>query len=240
MKFALKPPQRSSSPSPSPVGTVDFDVLRSRLESAVASPSVIAVTSATAEDGKEMVARGLAYSLVNTDYTTLLLDTSSGGNGLPKPPQRLTFVEAGRLLSSDSASAKLSVLDLSDLLLQKTTSKRHMETTFRVLLTKFDYVIVNTEFGGSTAFASSIIAAADAVLVTVKKGRRETSEDRRLAASLGRLGTRFLGAVVVDPTVIDHAPTITRLSESILGWHRNEPPRLENEHQHRGVTEWPK
>jgi hypothetical protein len=40
--------------------SVNFDLLRVRLEQEVALPAVIALTSATPEDGKEIAARGLA------------------------------------------------------------------------------------------------------------------------------------------------------------------------------------
>jgi hypothetical protein len=93
------------------------------------------------------------------------------------------------------------VLTLDDVTLQRTTSLRAMNATLDILRSNFDYVVISTEFGMSTAFGTAVTAGADAVLVSVKTGRRETKNDDGLASALDRIGPRFLG--VVTPSIID-------------------------------------
>jgi hypothetical protein len=184
-------------------GDANFDMLRARLEFKVASPAVVAFTSGSAADGKESSAAELAYSLAMCGYTTLLLDTRLASRGQVLPPQRLTFEEAGSQLARESGTGKLALLNLDHLLAHNVTSQR-IASAFKVLRSTFDYVIVNTECGASTAFAKSVMTAADAVLVTVGTGRRINAADLILAKDLERLGPRFLGIVAI------HQPTVKR------------------------------
>jgi Mrp family chromosome partitioning ATPase len=222
----------------SAVGTATFDLLRARLEFEIAPPAVIAITSSTAEDGKEIAARGLAYSLATTGYATLLLDTCLASRSPSMPPQKLTFEEAGRQLTPDSGAGTISVLNLGDLLMQKVTNQRHIASALGILRSKFDYVIINTDNGGSTAFAASVVATADAVLVTVKKGRRKTVDDARLSAGLERIGPRLLGVIALDPSIIKVDPTVAHVPDAIPDWRGRETAQVNKEHRHREVAEW--
>ena len=197
-------------------GSAKFDLLRARIEVEIGRPAVLAVTSSTAGDGKEITARSLAYSLSYTGYSTLFIDTSLASRSLSKPAEGLALDEIGRQQPTpDAGSGNLAVLTLSAPTLQRTTSQRGMQSALEILRSKFDYVIVSTEYATSTSFAASIIAAADGVLVSVKTGRRQTPEDGRLAAELGRMGPRFLGIVAIDPSVIKEDPTITPVTDVI-------------------------
>jgi Mrp family chromosome partitioning ATPase len=217
--------------------SADFDLLRAKLEFEVARPAVIAITASTAEDGKDTVARELANSFVNTGYTTLYLDTCLAGRTRAKPAQRLTLEEAGREIVPDPGDGELTVLSLDDMLLQRTTSQRHIQAALAMFRNKFDYIIVNTEYGDSTAFAASVIVTADAVLAIVKKGRREEPEDARLAASLERIGSRFLGVVAVDPSIFVEDPAVSAVA--IPDWRRTQKALANKEHQRREIVEWP-
>jgi hypothetical protein len=217
-------------------GNGTFDLLRARIESEVAPPAVIVITSSTAEDCQEIAARELAYSLSITGYATLYLDTRLASRGPSAPPQRLTLEEAGRKLAPDPGAGKLAVLNLGDMLMQKTTNQRHIRATLEVLRSKFDYVIVNTEHGGSTAFAATMVATSDAVLVTVKKGRREVPEDARLGADLDRVGSRFLGVVSLDPSVFKADAKVAPALDSIRDWRR--PAHEDDEYRRHEIAEW--
>jgi Mrp family chromosome partitioning ATPase len=184
--------------------SANFDLLRVRLEQEVALPSVIALTSATPEDGKEIVARGLAHSLAICGYSTLFIDTALAERTVPMLPRGLAIEEIGRRQSpADAATGRLAVLTLDDVTLQRTTSLRAMNATLDILRSNFDYVVISTEFGMSTAFGTAVTAGADAVLVSVKTGRRETKNDDGLASALDRIGPRFLGVVALTPSIID-------------------------------------
>jgi Mrp family chromosome partitioning ATPase len=219
------------------IGTDTFDMLRAKLEFEVAPPAVIAITSSTAEDGKEIVARGLAYSLATAGYATLLLDTCLASRSPSMTPQRLTFEEAGRQLTPESGPG-IAVLNLGDLLMQKVTSHRHILSALEILRSKFDYVIINTDCGGATAFAATVVASADVVLVTVKEGRRKTADDARLSGGLEHIGPRFLGVVALDPSIIKDDPTIAPVPDAISDWRRGGIEHVNKEHQPREIVEW--
>jgi Mrp family chromosome partitioning ATPase len=224
----------------SAVETPSFDLLRAKVEFELGPPAVLAITSSTAEDGKEVTARGLAYSLAATGYATLYLDTCLTRRGLSlPPPQRLTFEEAGRQLTPDPGAGKLAVLNLGDLLMQRVTNQRHVISALEILRSKFDYVIINTEYGGSTAFAATVVNAADAVLVTVKTGRRESPEDARLSAALEHIGPRFLGVVAIDPAMMNDDPSTAAVADGTAEPHRGHLAHVEKELQRREMVEWP-
>jgi len=185
-----------------------LDLLRARVELAVASPAVIAVTSATTGDGREIAAQGLAYSLSMAGYSTLFIDTALVSRTLTALPRGLGIEAIGRQqVPSDPGNGRLAVLTQNDVTLQQTTSLRGMRAAVEILRSKFDYVVVSTEFGMSTAFGAAIAATADTVLVTFKTGRRKTAADERLAAVLGLIGSRFSGVVAVYPSVIESNAT---------------------------------
>jgi hypothetical protein len=168
--------------------------LRVRIEQAVPVSSVIAITSATAQDGKEIAARGLAYSLSLSGYSTLFIDTALATRTLAAVPRGLGIEEIGRRqVPSESAPGRLAVLTLDDITLHRTTSLRGMRAALDILRSKF---------GRPTAFGEVVAAGADAVLASVRLGRRPKDADGQLAAALGQARPRFVGVVTICPKVI--------------------------------------
>ena len=103
-----------------------LDMLRARVEIAVAGPAVIAMTSATTEDGREIAAQGLAYSLSMAGYSTLFIDTALATRTLTALPRGLGIEEIGRRQTPEPGNGRLAVLTLNDVTLQQTTSLRGM------------------------------------------------------------------------------------------------------------------
>ena len=196
--------QNSSAPESA---TADFDLLRARVEGDVQRPAVVAITASTAGDGKEMAARGLAYALAEAGYQTLFIDaTPSRGSGRSSM-QAPTLEEIARRLTIDSGVGNLAVAIVDDPALQRRTSQRNVQSALDMLRSKFDYIVVSAESGTSSPFGAAIVSGANAVLVTVKKGRRQKSGDARLATTLKRLGARFLGVVALDSSVTEADPS---------------------------------
>jgi hypothetical protein len=232
MKLGLN----STSPG---AGSASFDDLRAQLEGGVSRPAVIAIASSTSEDGKEIAARGLAHSLATTGYTTLLINVGLSGRGPAKQSSGLPLDEIVSRISTPSAgSGNLSVLTLSDPALQRTTSQRGVESALAILRRKFEFVVISTEFDASPSFTTSIVATADAVLVTVATGRRAKSDDARLSALLDRIGSRFLGVVAIDRAVIKEAAA-TFKADTILEGQRGRAALPEREHTRREVVNSP-
>jgi Mrp family chromosome partitioning ATPase len=229
----------NENPSSPAAGSAKFDLLRVRLETEVARPAVIALTSSTAEDGREIAARALAFSFVTVGYSTLFVETSLANRSQSESSPGLTLDEIGRLQSTPVPGPRMvAVLALSDLTLQRTTGQRVLQSALEILRSKFDYVIISTGYGAATSFAESIVTAADAVIVTVKKGRREDPSDARLSANLEHIGPRFLGVVALDPSIIK-ADQITPVPAARPDTRRTQTAQPEKERQRREIAESP-
>ena len=217
-----------------------FDVLRSRIEVEVERPAVIAITSSAAEDGKEAVAYGLATSLSKSGYITLFIDTSPSSYELSRTSDARSLEEIARLQPIPDISAEnLACLKLSDSALQSRSNYRSMRIAFACLQSKFDFVVISTDYGARSSFAASVLMAANAVLVSVKTGRRQASEDARIARGLDRLGPRFLGVVALHPGLIADSQSILDADGTIPTVHRSQPTKAGDDNRRREVAEWP-
>jgi hypothetical protein len=231
----------SERPSPVLIANPVFDSLRARVESDIAPPAIIAITSALAEDGREAASRGLASSLVATGYATLLLDTALGSRNLFSPAAGLKFDDIARQLAApEPASGKLAFLTLSDALMQRTTSQRQVQSAFEILRTKFDYIVISTGLGVSNSFATSVINGAESVLVSVKLGRREQREDSVLSRNLAPLGPRFLGVIALDAATIKDPSTISAVPHVFSNASRSPPAPVETDLRRREIVGWPR
>lgn len=174
-----------------------FDVLRAKVEVEVSHPGVVAITSATNEDGREVTARSLAESLAVAGYSTLLIDVLSESTSAQGPAQGFTLEEIGRwVMLSESTSTLVAVNVVESG--QRATNQRRIRAAFEVFRQKFDYTVISAGFQGPPdPFVRNVLSVVNAVLVTVRTGRRQARDDERLAADLKRLGPRFLGLVPI-------------------------------------------
>jgi hypothetical protein len=225
----------SARPLPFQGGDTSFDLLRARVERDIAPPATIAITSAFTEDGRELASRGLASSLAVTGYATLLVDTSLGSRSLFTPPPGLGFDDIARQVTAPGpARGRLAFLTLSDAILQRTTSQRKVQSAFEILRTKFDYIIFCTG-GASDSFAASVLTEADSILVSVKLRRRERREDAVLSRDLGKMGSRFLGVIALEPASII-LPSIAAVPYSFSIARRSSATSVESDLRRRSVA----
>jgi Mrp family chromosome partitioning ATPase len=230
----MKPNVNLSSPA---AGSANFDLLRVRIEGEVARPAVIALASSTAEDGREIVSRALASSLATAGYSTLLVETSLTSRGKSKPNPGLTLEEIGCLQATPAPRPGIvAALTLSDLTLQRTTGQRSLESALETLRSKFDYIVFSTGYGAASSFAESIVTAADVVLVTVRKGRREGSDDARLCAVLDHIGSHFLGVVALNPSIINDEP-VNPVPVTVPIGRRNQTAQVDMKRERREIAE---
>jgi Mrp family chromosome partitioning ATPase len=229
----------NENPSSPVAGSAKFDLLRVRLESEVARPAVIALASSTAEDGREIAARVLASSLATAGYSTLLVETSLASRGQSKSNPGLTLDEIGSLQATPAPGPGVfAMLTLSDLALQRTTGQRALQSALETLRGKFDYVVISTGYGAASSFAESIVTAADVVLVTVRKGRREGASDARLCTVLDHIGSRFLGVVALDPSIVNDEP-VSPVPAAVSIGRRNQTAQVDKGRQRREIAESP-
>lgn len=227
-----------ASPASPAIGRAGFDVLRGRIEVEVVRPAVIAITSSTAEDGREIATRALAESLASTGYLTLWIETSLSGSGLYEPAAGLGLEDIGHLIArSEPAVGSISMLNLGNRELQNTTSQMAMESTLENFRSKFHYVVISTEFASAPQFASSIFTSADAVFVSIKMGRRQRSVDVRLATELKRIGSCFMGAVAIDPAIVEASSVVFSVPALIPDGRRTQVKRTDRDLQRREVVE---
>jgi Mrp family chromosome partitioning ATPase len=193
--------QEASALSP---GSPEFDLLRSLLETELSRPAIVAITSSSADDGKELASRGLATSLATAGYMTLLIDATPIAHPTSKA-STTSFEEAARRVVPKAESGTLHELSFTNPRTQKTASQRDIQNAFADLRAKFDYIVITTGSGLQTSFASSLLIAADAVLVTVRLGRRQSRDDARLSSLCDRDDVRFLGVVAIESAAIKEA-----------------------------------
>jgi Mrp family chromosome partitioning ATPase len=198
---------------------------------------VIAIIASTAGDGEQVAARGVASSLASAGYSTLFVDASLSSQHQSKSGPGLSLDEIGLLKSTPEPKPGIvAVMTLGDPTRQKTTSQRDVRSAFSIFQSRFDYVVISAEYGASKSFATSVFNAADAVVVSVRKGRREQLDDARLAAALEGIGSRFLGLVALDPATIENYSLATNISTT-LGVRRGRTTAFKKEHKRRENAE---
>ncbi len=207
---------------PSDAVSGNFDLLRVRLETTFAKPAVVVVAATTTADGGEVVARGLASSFARSGYSTLFVDTSPDARNVTKSRAEFLLDEMGPLSSPDPKSGIVSVVAMRDRTPQRMTSQRDVQSALSEFRNKFDYVLVSADYSASKSFATSLFTAADATVVSVTKGRRESADDTRLAAALESIGSRFLGVIAV---------TLEVERPSFVGGTFSTPINLRREHR---------
>jgi Mrp family chromosome partitioning ATPase len=217
-----------------------FDLLRAKVEGDVPNPAIIAVTSSTHEDGRDVVARELASSLAATGYSTMLILAGDSKSGAPKTADTLPLDEIGRRELASASTSKLALVSIGDAV-QRSTNQRHIKDAFELFREKFDYVVISAGFESqANPFASTVIGVANAVLVSVKQGRRKSRVDARLSVQLNRLGSRFLGLVAMTKSTIEAstAALSVRPSPTSEAW-RTPMTSVEKSSTRREVAEWP-
>jgi hypothetical protein len=226
------------SPAFPAAGRAGFDILRGRIEVEVVRPAVIAITSSTADDGREIATRALAESLASTGYLTLWIETSLNSGGLYAPAAGLGLAEIGQLIArSEPTAGSIAMLNLGNRALQNTTSQMAMESTLDNFRSKFHYVVISTEFSSAPQFASSIFTSSDAVFVSVKMGRRQKSADVRLAAELKRIGSCFMGAVAIDPAIVAASSVVSNVPAIPGDGRHSHTMRVDRDRQRREIAE---
>jgi Mrp family chromosome partitioning ATPase len=199
----------------------DFELLRNRFEAETVRPGLIVTTSATSMDGKELTARGLAYSFAVAGYRTLLIESALSDRIAIKSVHGLTLEElVEKTVPTDLNHGNFTVLNLELQTLQKSANQRILQTAIESLRNKFEFIVAIAETGLTTPFAATLTTAADFVVVSVRIGRRVGRKDADLANSLQSLGARFSGVVALEPEVINSEIISAFSPDSNLGSRR--------------------
>lgn len=176
-----------------------FDEIRTTLQSALALPFVICVTSSQAADGKTSLSVGTARAFARAGFETLIVDANPlapgvaqalGLKALPSPPTldsaTLTITPAGGLLSAASIATHRLADDAKPADVR--AFAQHLRTAYNVTIVDLSEVF----FGD---FAVHWCAAADGVVIAARYARFADDDDHRLVATLEHAGATIVGCV---------------------------------------------
>jgi Mrp family chromosome partitioning ATPase len=159
-----------------------FRALRGRIETTLPEHAVIAVTSALQGDGASVTAAGLAEALKGAGYRCVLVDA------------RGEFGDADPAIAYDFRLSPPSGM---------TISRGFALSAFRQLRSEADYIVVDTPPSSIDGSALVTCSAADAILVTIRSGRRQAEADQQLSEILGSAGNTVLGIVLVSDELLE-------------------------------------
>jgi hypothetical protein len=173
------------------------DGARFRLEAQIGTPSVVHVSAANDEDGASTFASLLARSFAVAGTPTIVV------SGVPTA----TRASASHTVENIDRAIRITAvgqpdhLTLDNVDLRTTADVRRLYESLRqryaVSITSHRY-----EGGGVT---SALASLADAVLISLLKGRSVRESDRTLNAYLASIPVQVLGAVFVDAATIRSA-----------------------------------
>jgi cellulose biosynthesis protein BcsQ len=191
-----------------------FDLLRARIENSVNQPGVVAVTSAARSDGKTAAAHGLATSLGSAGYRTLLIDVGVQKDVSVWPASRASMEDVLIEAARESAVPRVSIASLASPALRRDSSLPTVSRALAAVRGSYDYIVVDAGCALESALSAHFVSSADAVLVSVRAGRRRLAQDARLAESLDLLDAQFFAVVAISPSMIDSESTIVRVRSS--------------------------
>jgi len=173
----------------------------------------IVITSPSPSDGKTMTALNLALVLAQDESkAVLIIDADLRKPGLRDYFQHRPKIGLIELLAREiGLSSGLFRLDGSRLIVlpsgaratnpAELLSSPKMEELLRVLVSRFDYVIIDTPPVGAFVDADGLASVADATILVVRSGQ---TLRRRVAAAVETVSKhRFLGVILND---VRHTP----------------------------------
>ena len=183
-----------------------MSVLRARIETKVATPGIIIVTSAAQGDGKSLVASGIAESFASAGYRVALVDASDASltgrpesnDGRSREPSRAADVFRFAVADDQPSLVKLAFASET-----KQISKSHLVSLVENLRGVYDFAVVDTTRLTGIAAAMLFAAIADGVLLTICEGRRADRGDRKTIAALEAVNATLLGVVSVRSSAIE-------------------------------------
>ena len=216
-------PDRLSDPSQASVAAHCVHQIRTMLQLNCLDdgPSVLAVTSATSGDGKTSLSLALGLSFAAAGSRTLLIDTDLIGGGLSarlgiREPHGVSEAIVSRNpmeFVRDTDVADLSVLPVGSEGAQNASA--FSPTAVRRLLAElrknFDLVLVDTVPVLGSIEATPVVAAADAVILTVARGQNRDLVEKAIG-HLRAVGARIAGVVFNRANARDFERSISGIS----------------------------
>lgn len=155
-------------------------LLRARIDSEIAKPAVILVTSAERDDGASLTAATIAGAFADTGVRTVLFNATSN-------------VQRSRRNDAHVNVCKPEVLHSRERLVEFVTTLR---SSYEITIIEAPSIMENDA-------ANALIAIADAALISIRVGRVAGDGDTLISRILERTEDCLLGIVTTDPDAID-------------------------------------
>jgi Mrp family chromosome partitioning ATPase len=181
-----------------------LEILRAQLETVLPAPCILLLSSARSDDGKGLVAAGLARCMAAAGYSTLLVHADERKPDVdptleqPASLKELCDLGVGRFSSRTSPG----VMALPSRKISHTVSRDDVSRFGETCRNAYQITIVEAASLLTNSFAMLAAFNADAVLLTIREGRRVCAIDRQLAKTLAREKVPFLGVVSVEAAII--------------------------------------
>jgi Mrp family chromosome partitioning ATPase len=206
-------PRSGASPEQAAAAAQSVHQIRSLIQLGAADHKVIAVTSATAGDGKTSLTLSLGMSFAASGARTLLVDFDMIGRGLSRQlkvdaaPHGLadalqSGVLNGCILPSSVPGLSVVPLRSGDERFINRLSDGLVQRFLDSVRPDFDVVLFDTGPILGSLEANFVVAAADGVLVIVGRGQQRPLVQRALA-HLGSVGSCVIGLVFNRASAVD-------------------------------------
>lgn len=174
-----------------------LDALRARIETTVAAPGVVTVTSAERGDGTTLVAIGLADRFAEARYRVLFVDANTGSPSLTDLPAVTNIAQNPEDVAYPirSIAGRYDAISLADPQLASKTQREALGATVRSFRATYDYVLIDTGAMANSAFSTLFAGESDATLMTLRAGRNATENDQQAVAALERAEAVVIGVV---------------------------------------------
>lgn len=152
-------------------------LLRARVEAELAKPAVVLVTSASAGDGKSLIAYSLAGSFASCNYRVAL--ASGSYDEYHELPVLELPTEEGRKASHERLAA----------FVEKARAD-------------YDFTIIDAETFVNSSTVMALSRLVDGILLAVRIGRAPTADDEAMVAMIEQFGSRVVGVVATEAETI--------------------------------------
>jgi Mrp family chromosome partitioning ATPase len=182
-----------------------FQTLRARLEPGLVPATVLIVTSAEKNDGKSLTAFGLAESFAKAGYRSVVIDANhsrmhaNNGRAVGNVSVDQIDVRACAVQNVGQGYSELVLVNESDANLLSYPQVKAVVDQCRL---HYEYVIIDCSEFGTSSLPGLLAKCADGVLVSLRRGRRQTDRDERLVQMIEECGVPVLGIVLVPGPAI--------------------------------------
>jgi Mrp family chromosome partitioning ATPase len=183
-----------------------FTGIRTTLQSALALPCAVTISSTLRRDGKTAVAVGVARNFAQAGFTTLVVDANADAPAVGRALELAELPVAASLdpaivaAATVRAETRVSAVSIAAYRLIDGASAEEIATLVGALRARYDVTIVDGGEVFSGPFIPRCAAACDGVVLAVRYARFPDPEDARVVATLQQAGATIVGSVPTSLT----------------------------------------